>query len=178
MLEEFGRPGVFRFQKTMPRGLKKGVPLVVVSPWGRAGVKPPFGCRPALILRPREFVLGVGTRRGVTIKEVERACMEVLRERDIAPMSVRNLATIDIKKSESGLLGFTRKSGWPVEYFSAKELGGVRLPSGHSKVVERNVGLGGVAEPAALKSAGARRIWVRKRINGRVTVAVARVPSL
>jgi cobalt-precorrin 5A hydrolase len=178
--EAFGHTGVFRFQRGIPKRLKGDTPLVVISArldekvnrsvTGRAISKR------TLFLRPGEFVVGLGCKKGVMIKEVERACREVLIENGISTLSVRNLATIDIKRNERGITGFAKREGRPVEFFSSKELARIRPPSGPSRVVKENIGVGGVAEPAALLSAGTKRIWVKKQKKGNVTVAVAKVP--
>jgi cobalt-precorrin 5A hydrolase len=174
--EAFGPAGVFRFQRSVPKRLKEGAPLVVIS--AKADEKIPRSISDrTLFLRPGEFVVGLGCMRGVSVKEVERACGEVLSEHGLSPLAVRNFATIDIKKDESGLKGFLKRARKPVEFFTGEELGSIRPPSGPSRVVKENIGVGGVAEPSALLSAGAKRIWIKKQKKGRVTVAVARVPS-
>ena len=58
----------------------------------------------ALRLRPREFVVGIGCRRGVTIKEIKEAYSSVLNKNKISPLSIRSLASIDIKADERGTL--------------------------------------------------------------------------
>ena len=169
----FKGSGVFRFQKTMPRTLKKGRALAVVS--SRAGVAGPFKAR-TMMLRPAELVVGVGCRRGVAAKEVERAFKAVIRKGGVSPLSVKRLATIDIKKDEEGLLDFAEEAGLTIDFFTKKRLGSVTLPSGPSKKVMEKVGVGGVSEPAALLGSGAKRLLVKKIIVGRVTAALGRIP--
>ncbi len=129
----------------------------------------------ALVLRPREFAIGVGCRRGVSAREISIAVKKAMEEAGISLFSIRNIATIDIKKDETGLTGFAAKAGLGMEYFSATELNRVRPPSGRSRTVEEKTGAAGVSEPAALLSSGAKRLWLKKRVYGRVTVAAARV---
>jgi cobalt-precorrin 5A hydrolase len=177
----FGPKGVFMFQRSIPKRLKGDTPLVVISSRldekvNRSVTGQAISKR-TLFLRPREFVMGLGCKKGVTIKEVERACREVLIANGISPLSVRNLATIDIKRDEPGITGFAERVGRPVEFFSSKELARIRPPSGPSRVVKENIGVGGVAEPATLLSSETMRIWIKKQKKGRVTVAVAKVPK-
>lgn len=131
-------------------------------------------------LRPLELVVGIGCRRGVSIKEVRDAYDSVLTKANISPLSIRNLSSIDIKADEKGLIGFAKKVGLEVDFISAGRIKKIRPPSGISKNVKRLVGVPGVAEPSALISAGTKKekgkIWVKKQKFKRVTIAVTRVP--
>ncbi|OGQ43786.1 MAG: hypothetical protein A3A85_00690 [Deltaproteobacteria bacterium RIFCSPLOWO2_01_FULL_42_9] len=89
---------------------------------------------------------------------------------------MKNLASIDVKKNETGLLKFAKKYNLQVDFYSKHELAEMPLPSGFSEFVMGKVGVGGVCEPAALKSAGTKKIWIKKQKVGRVTIAVARAP--
>ena len=135
----------------------------------------PAAARADIVLRPREFVVGIGCRRGVTMGEVRAAYLSVLGKRGLSPLSVRNLATVDIKKTERGLTSFARREGLAIEFFSTGELGAVRPPSGASAALDK-LGVPGVSESAALISASTERLWIKKKISGRITIAVARAP--
>lgn len=171
----FGHTGVFKFQKTVPKKLAKGRALVVISARLDENI-PRTLSKATLFLRPKEFVVGLGCKRGVTVKEFERAYGRVLSERKLSPLSVKNLATIEIKRTERGLKGFAKRAAVPVDFFSTKELSAIKPPSGPSRVVREKFGIDGVAEPAALASAGVRKIWLKKQKKGNITIAVAKVP--
>ncbi|MDP2681190.1 MAG: cobalt-precorrin 5A hydrolase [Deltaproteobacteria bacterium] len=130
----------------------------------------------SLILRPKDLVVGIGCDRGVNLKEVEGAYFGVLKKQDVSPLCVRNLASIDVKKDEKGLLRFAKRHNLKIDFYSKDELAEMPLPSGFSPFVMGKVGVGGVCEPAALKSAGTKRIWVKKNKIGRVTIAIAQAP--
>ncbi|MBE9532254.1 MAG: cobalamin biosynthesis protein, partial [Proteobacteria bacterium] len=156
-------------------------PLVVVSPERDASEEKAYkNHRELLYLRPKEFVVGIGCRRGVLIKEVKEAYASVLAKANISPLSIRNLSSIDIKADERGLIGFAKKEGLEIDFIKAKELKKIKPPSGTSKSVKRLVGVPGVAEPSALISAGTKKekakIWIKKQKFKRVTIALARVP--
>jgi len=136
-----------------------------------------------LFLRPKDLVVGIGCDRGIKLKEVEIAYFSVLKKWDVSPLSVRNIASIDVKKNETGLLKFAEKYNLKVDFYSKDELADMPLPSGFSEFVMGKVGVGGVCEPAALKSAGTNlslcalnreKIWIKKQKIGRVTIAVAK----
>ncbi|MBI5642123.1 MAG: cobalt-precorrin 5A hydrolase [Deltaproteobacteria bacterium] len=129
-----------------------------------------------ITLRPGELVVGIGCRSGVSVKEVGEAVNEALRSAMLSPLSIKKIATIDIKKDEKGLVGFAKKIGAGLGFFSADELCKIKFPSKKSKFVLKTTGAGGVSEPAALISAGVRKVCLKKKKLGRVTVAAAREP--
>ena len=131
-----------------------------------------------LLLRPKNLTVGIGCDRGVKLKEVEGAYFSVLKKWDVSPLSVRNIASIDVKKDEKGLLKFAKKYNLKIDFYSKDKLSDMPLPSGFSKFVMGKVGVGGVCEPAALKSAGTKKIWIKKQKIGRVTIAIAKAPFM
>ncbi|MBI5327815.1 MAG: cobalt-precorrin 5A hydrolase [Deltaproteobacteria bacterium] len=185
-----------RFHKSAAQALKNKIDALVVitNKWqaapspsplprgeGRQNKFPlPYGERDRvrgwMILRPRDIVIGIGCDRGVKLKEVEDSYFSVLEKWDVSPLSVRNVASIDVKKDEKGLLRFARKYNLKIDFYSKDELTDMPLPSGFSSFVMGKVGVGGVCEPAALKSAGTKKIWIRKQKIGRVTIAAAKAP--
>ncbi|MFQ5428185.1 MAG: cobalt-precorrin 5A hydrolase [Thermodesulfobacteriota bacterium] len=128
---------------------------------------------PTLRLRPKEFVAGLGCRRGTGAEDIKKAVDRAFKARGISPLCIRNLATIDIKADEAGLLEFAASRGLELELFTAKELNTRATRS--SSFVLTTTGAGGVSEPAALLSAGAKRLWLKKQKSARVTVAAARL---
>ncbi len=64
--------------------------------------------RHTLIYRPKSLVIGIGCNRGTGRAEIEEAVSDVLSKYRLSIKSIRNLATIDIKKNEPGLLEFAR----------------------------------------------------------------------
>jgi len=126
-----------------------------------------------LIFRPREFVVGIGCRRGTSAVEIEAAVDGVFRGRGVSPLCIKNLSTIDIKGNEKGLLEFVKSRGLELQLFTAEELN-TRAGKGSAFVLAAT-GARAVSEPAALISSGADKLWIQKQKTARVTVAVARV---
>jgi cobalt-precorrin 5A hydrolase len=100
---------------------------------------------------------------------------ETLEEKRLSIDSVRNIATIDLKKDEPGLLALCQKYRWSIEIFTPAKLNTVPLPS-PSYVVYKYTGAYGVSEPAALLSAGATEWLLTKKKSGNVTISLAIVP--
>lgn len=127
----------------------------------------------AVVFRPKNLVVGVGCNRGVPVAELRQACEELFAEQNLSQLSIRNLASIDLKQDEVGLLAFAHEQGWRLEFFSKEELNRVEDVA-VSEAALRNVGAIGVAEPAALLSAQSNDLLVGKKKWHNVTMAVAR----
>jgi cobalt-precorrin 5A hydrolase/precorrin-3B C17-methyltransferase len=131
-----------------------------------------------VIYPPRSLVLGIGCNRGTKADEIEQAAFQLLSEHGLSMKSVRNIATIDIKKNEPGLLEFAGKYSLPIEYFDKETLSRVKSPSRPSEIVLKHVGTPAVGEAAALLSSGNNSLVVPKvSFNRTVTLAIARLDS-
>jgi cobalt-precorrin 5A hydrolase/precorrin-3B C17-methyltransferase len=130
---------------------------------------------PAVVYRPRSLVLGVGCVRGASDDEIADLVVRTLAEHGLALGSVGEVATIDRKADEPGIVALARDRGWSLRTFPEAALTAVGAPSGASDAVERAVGAPGVCEPAALLASGAAMLVVPKVRTRRVTVAVARI---
>lgn len=170
---EFGGSGVFGFKKAFPKSINAAGTFIFVS--SSAEKLDGKAVKRTLIMRPKEYVLGIGCRRGVSVREIGEAVGSALEAEGISPLSIRNLASIDIKNNEKGLLSYARKNGLEIEFFKAEELNRVKSPS-RSSFVEDKTEAWGVSEPSALLSAKVKRLCVKKRKSCWVTVAAARVP--
>ena len=133
--------------------------------------------RITMLLRPREYVAGVGCRRGVSAEEVGRVIRKAMKGAGVSPLALKGIATIDIKRDEEGLLEFVRNAGVGIEFFSAVELNSIVPVSASSPVVYAQTGAKAVAEPAALISAKTDRLCQEKIKSKRVTVALAKARS-
>ncbi|MFD4902335.1 Rv2231c family pyridoxal phosphate-dependent protein CobC [Streptomyces sp. NPDC058411] len=117
------------------------------------------------------LVVGVGARRGVRADEVLELIRTTLDEAGPAAGDVVELATLDTRADEPGIVGAAAHLGVPVRSYTAGELAGVAVPS-PSAAPRAAVGTGSVAEAAALVDAG--ELLVPKRKSASVTCAVAR----
>jgi len=127
-----------------------------------------------IIYRPKSLVIGIGCNRGTGCTEIEAAVSRVFLEHALSIKSIRNIATITLKKNEAGLLHFARKYRLPIEYFDKETLRSLKSPSPSLQVL-RHVGTPAVCESAALLSSGSNSLIVTKvSCNRTVTIAVAR----
>ena len=125
-----------------------------------------------LFLRPRNLAVGIGCNRGVNMDSIAHAVTATFRIYGFSLLSIRNIASIDIKQDEDGLIEYAKMLGVDIEFYSSGSLGAVRIRQ-PSKVVLDATGVGGVCEPAAILSAGTERLLVEKTRWKTVTVAVA-----
>lgn len=129
----------------------------------------------AVIYRPPSLVVGVGCNRGTPAGEIAAAVAQTLAAHGLSALAVRNWASITGKVNEPGLLAAAHRAGLAVEFLPPEQLNAVNVPN-PSPMVEHHVGARGVAEPAALVSAGTgAELVVPKQKLGNCTVAVARI---
>ncbi|MGQ3481871.1 cobalt-precorrin 5A hydrolase [Paenibacillus sp. TY11] len=127
-----------------------------------------------VLYRPKSLVLGIGCNRGTALEELEAGVLNTLKELRLSVKSVRNIATIDLKKDEEGLLALCAKYGWELVTYTPSELNTVQLPN-PSETVFKYTGAYGVSEPSALLSSGADHWLLEKKKSGNMTLSVARV---
>ncbi|MDR1687833.1 MAG: cobalamin biosynthesis protein [Clostridiales bacterium] len=132
---------------------------------------------------PKNLVLGIGCRKGVSAQTIERAATILLWDEKIPLSRVCAVATIDIKRGEQGLLDFANAHKLKLYFYSARELSeteGEFTPServlkavGVDNVCERaavlcGIGFGKKAQPPVEKG----KLIVKKKAKDGVTVAV------
>ena len=132
-----------------------------------------------VVYRPRSLIAGMGCRRGVPVEELESLLAETLLENDLSIECLAGIATAEIKRGERGLEQLAERHGVPLSFFPAEELNEVfeTNPGAVTSKSERAhglVGLWGVAEPAALLTAGAVELLVTRKNTARATIAIAR----
>ena len=133
------------------------------------GKREPFD--ETLLLVPPVLHLGIGCRRGIPCQTIEDAVNLVCRENGIHPKAIRQVASIDLKADEAGLLEFCEKRGLPAVFYSAQELKSLPGEFTPSERVLRVTGVDNVCERAAMM--GAETLLVRKTAMNGVTVAIA-----
>ncbi|MFD5012566.1 precorrin-3B C(17)-methyltransferase [Streptomyces chartreusis] len=134
-----------------------------------------------VVLRPPSLVVGVGASRGAPADEVLGLVESALRDAGLSPASLAELATVDAKADEPGIVEAAERLGVPLVTRSADELAVVEVPN-PSDAPLAAVGTPSVAEAAALVGGGELLVPKRKseRADGRpamATCAVVRRPG-
>ena len=127
------------------------------------------------VFKPCNLIVGTGCNRGTPAAEFEDALRELLSDLNISRTSILNLASIDKKNDEVGLLEFAANNNWHIDFFD-KETINTLTNLEISFAALKAVGAIGVAEPAALLSAQSNLLLSRKRKWKNVTMAIAQAP--
>ncbi len=120
------------------------------------------------------YIIGVGCRKGTTADEILDAFERSSHDAEISLNSVRVAATAWIKRKEAGLIEACDRAGIPLVFV---ERDGIELYScrtGVSPVAYRNIGIQGVCEPCALSAGRKTKLIMKKKIYGKVTIAIAK----
>jgi len=131
----------------------------------------------AAIFRPKNLVVGSGCNRGTPAVEFEECLDELMAECRLSRASIKNLASIDKKNDEKGLLQFAENNGWHIDFFdkdTINKLTNLEISAAALKAV----GAIGVAEPTALLSGKTDLLLSRKRKWKNITMAIARAPFM
>jgi cobalt-precorrin 5A hydrolase len=125
----------------------------------------------SILMREGSFTVGVGCRKGVKSTEVLDAVRGGLAETGIAEKDVFVYATTQKKWGETGLAEAISALSGNLIFLDDDTINAqaVFSPSRATKI-----GLSGVAEPCALAVARKKELVMRKKVYGRVTIAIAR----
>jgi cobalt-precorrin 5A hydrolase len=127
------------------------------------------GRRPQL--HPRCLVAGIGCNRQTPAAVIQQAFTELCHTHNLAAAAFRNLASIDLKNDEKGLLEFAGQNRYPIDFYPKDELNQVPDLIA-SAAVFKATGAQGVAEPAAILSSSGQLIIGKQKWQD-VTLAVA-----
>ena len=133
-----------------------------------------------LVFYPQNLVVGTGCNRNTPAHEFTEALVELFSDLGLSSAAIQNLASIDKKNDEEGLLEFAKQNQYTIDFFPKDEINcvtGVEISAAPLKAL----GAIGVAEPCAILSAGKNNkqnptLISRKRKWQNITMAVAEVP--
>lgn len=152
-----------------------GIPGVTESPVDILVAPASYGHGRLLTLRPKEYVIGIGCKRGKAAEQIDHFVNSVLKESGISMEQVAVFASIDRKKDEEGILWMSSHYGIPFVTCSAEELQQVEGNFHASEFVKSQVGVDNVCERAALRFSGPDGILITgKQAEDGITVAIAK----
>lgn len=153
------------------------LPELILANNGKIGIsvshspnKSPF--EHTLRLVPKQYVVGIGCRKGVLPQTLEEQFLNVLKTHEILIEAVECLATIDIKINEPAILCLCKKYNFNLRTFSSGELAEVCGDFTASDFVKSVTGVDNVCERAAVGASNGKLIVKKSSASG-VTVAVA-----
>lgn len=129
-----------------------------------------------VVLRPPSLVVGVGASKGAPVDEVLGLVESAVRDAGLSLASLAELATVEAKSDEPGIVGAASRLGVPLVTYSAEELAAVEVPN-PSDAPLAAVGTPSVAEAAALLGGGELLVPKRKseRADGQPAMATCAV---
>lgn len=126
----------------------------------------------ALFLAPRIVTLGFGSRKGTPAETIDAAFESFCESNNLCADTVAKVCSIDLKRSEPGLLAFCEKRRLPLETFSFETLMEAPGCFSASSFVESVTGADNVCERSAVLGSGGRLLIGKTVMNG-VTLAAA-----
>ena len=134
-----------------------------------------YGKGRLLTLRPKEYVIGIGCKRGKAAEQINQFVNRVLKESGISIEQVAAFVSIDRKKDEEGRLWMSSHYGIPFVTYSAEELQQVEGTFHASEFVKSQVGVDNVCERAALRFSGPDGILITgKQAEDGITAAIVK----
>ena len=129
----------------------------------------------SLLLKPREYVIGIGCKKGKKANEIDDFILKAIKKKGISIMQIFALSSIWQKRDEQGIIEWCRKEGIPFFTYTAEELQEVNGNFTESSFVKDQVGVDNVCERAAVKACGedGKLILPKVAENG-MTIAVAK----
>jgi cobalt-precorrin 5A hydrolase len=119
----------------------------------------------------KALTIGIGCRRLASAQQIDAAVRVALAGRPLN--DVREVASLDSKAAEPGLVEFCARHALPLRTFTREQISAVGTLSTPSAAAREHLGIDGVCEPCALlASPGGTLIVTRIALNG-VTVAIA-----
>lgn len=118
----------------------------------------------------KPLVLGIGCRKGIAVGRIEAAVHHALGKRRLG--EVREVATVDLKANEAGLIEFCERYDLPLREIANATIAARPWVTQLSEWVRQNVGLDGVCEPCALIASPRGKLIVPKTALDGVTVAL------
>ncbi|MEW2496398.1 precorrin-3B C(17)-methyltransferase [Streptomyces nodosus] len=130
------------------------------------------------VLRPPSLVVGVGASRGAPVEEILGLVEGALADAGLSVRSLAELATVDAKAGEPGIVETAERLGVPLVTYPAEELARIEVPN-PSEAPLAAVGTPSVAEAAALVRGGELLVPKRKSAArpAMATCAVVRRPG-
>lgn len=123
------------------------------------------------VLKISGLIVGIGANSGVSSSEVIKAITSALSEINADINDVKGFASAKIKEKEQGIIDAAAELGKEIKFISREQINSIKITSPSRA---KDIGLNGVCEPAALALSEEKKLLLKKRIYGNVTIAIAR----
>lgn len=128
-----------------------------------------------LQLKPKEYVLGIGCKKGKSFEEIKSFVEKELKDLCISENDIAFISSVNRKKDENGIVKWSNFYRVPFVTYSEKELGQVNGEFTSSEFVKQTVGIDNVCERSAISACnGKGNLILRKKAENGITLAVAK----
>ncbi|MEQ5843121.1 cobalamin biosynthesis protein [Paraburkholderia acidicola] len=125
----------------------------------------------------KTLIAGIGCRRNVSADQIDAALRAALGTRSLA--EIREIATVETKTDEPGLLEFCARHALPLRLFTPTQIASVPVAlHARSAAARVHLGIDGVCEPCARLAAPYGQLIVGKTVYDGVTVALVADPII
>lgn len=122
----------------------------------------------------KKIIIGIGCRRNIKKEEIIKGIRYALAKAKSSFNNVKFIATIDLKRNESGINQACLELGVPLRIIPIDVIKNFKGSYKRSSFVKRKIGVEGVSESCALLAARKPKLILPKTKVGMVTVAVAK----
>lgn len=126
----------------------------------------------ALLIRPKNLILGIGCKKGTAVVAVAAAVDEFLGKCRRSFLSLKKLVSIELKANETGIVEYCRRHGLAFQTLSVDQLAPIQSGLSSSAFVKQTVGVGNVAEACALLGGNHTRLICGKTVYPGITLAL------
>jgi cobalt-precorrin 5A hydrolase len=127
----------------------------------------------SLRLIPRRVYVGIGCRKDIGESAIADFFDSSLESLDLDGRCVAGIGSIDLKKTEAGLLGFCENRSISCVFFDAAALQSVEGSFSGSDFVKKTAGVDNVCERAAVLASGNGKLLIKKTARNGVSIAAA-----
>lgn len=103
-----------------------------------------------LLLKPKNVIVGLGCRKGISEELLEKGLLKILKESNLDMEQVEAIVSIDLKKEERAVVSLAEKYQVPFLTYPAETLKEIKEVSASSPFVEKITGVDNVCERAVL----------------------------
>lgn len=129
--------------------------------------------KPVARLIPKNIVIGIGSKRGVSTFDIISFINEQLSIYNINPKSIKCLTSIDIKSDEKGIIEAAAYYNVPNIFIPIAEIEEIETDFTASAFVKTQIGVSAVCEPAAFIAGGKEGRYIsKKQSRDGITLAI------
>ena len=130
-----------------------------------------------LVLRPKNLILGIGCRKNISYEAVKEAFDFFMKDTGYSPLSLKAMASVDLKKEEEALLLLSERENLPFYTYDSDTLNAIEAEGGTSSFVKSVTGTASVCQSAAVCCGKDSKTVIKKTVVNGITFSLAEEPT-